>query len=164
MPRPPSRTGLDDATQRELCWWIAKGCSPEEASKRAGLPNSVRTYNFAKTQEFSLVLRQSLSKYLADDLAPKAIKVLSEIMLDEKVAGRVRVDAAKAVLDRAGFSSAAKPSGPDDRLLSQYTVEELERLVVTLEEKRALEEGKQIDGESVEVDEMDQIDDIDSMG
>lgn len=164
MPRPPSRTGLDDATQRELCWWIAKGCSPEEASKRAGLPNSVRTYNFAKTQEFSLVLRQSLSKFLADDLAPKAIKVLSEIMLDEKVAGRVRVDAAKAVLDRAGFSSAAKPSGPDDRLLSQYTVEELERLVVTLEEKRALEEGKQIDGEAVEVDEMDQIDDIDSMG
>ena len=112
MPRPPSRTGLDDSTQRELCWWIAKGCSPEEASKRAGLPNSVRTYNFAKTQEFSLVLRQSLSKYLADDLAPKAIKVLSEIMLDEKVAGRVRVDAAKAPLDRAGFSSAGSHRGP----------------------------------------------------
>ncbi|HEY5795417.1 MAG TPA: hypothetical protein VIU82_10405 [Bosea sp. (in: a-proteobacteria)] len=161
MPRPPSRTGLDDATQRELCWWIAKGCSPEEASKRAGLPNSVRTYNFAKTQEFSLVLRQSLSKYLADDLAPKAIKVLSEIMLDEKVAGRVRVDAAKAVLDRAGFSSAAKPSGPDDRLLSQYTVEELEQLVAKLEEKRALEEGKQIDGEVIEVIEMG--DDVDPL-
>ncbi len=162
MPRPPSRTGLDDATQRELCWWIAKGCSPEEASKRAGLPNSVRTYNFAKTQEFSLVLRQSLSKYLADDLAPKAIKVLNEIMLDEKVAGRVRVDAAKAVLDRAGFSAAAKPSAPDDRLLSQYTVQELEQLVAKLEEQQALGGAKQIDGVAVEAD--DDVEDVDPLG
>lgn len=156
MPRPPSRAGLDDTTQREICWWLAKGCGPEEAAKRAGLPNANRLYPFAKTQEFSVVLRQSLSKYLADDLAPKAIHILNDIMMDKSVAARVRVDAAKAVLDRAGFSAAATLPLGGGKALNELTLEELQHLVAKLEEERA-SEAKQIEGVIV-VGEVEHVD------
>lgn len=159
MPRPPSRTGLDDSTQRELCWWLAKGCGPEDAAKRAGLPNANRVYHFAKTQEFSLVLREALAKHLADDLAPKAVAILKEILTDKGVAGRVRVDAAKALLDRAGFSAAAtgKPRLGSDRALNEMSVTELREMLHALEQQRA-EEAKVVSGAVVLSDGADDVD------
>lgn len=162
MPRPPSKSGLDDATQRELCWWMAQGCGPEDAAKRAGLPNANRLYHFAKTQEFSVVLRQSLSKHLADDLAPKAVKILNEIMHDTNVASRVRVDAAKAVLDRSGFSASATPSVAGQKALNELSLDDLHRLVATLEEERA-NEAKPVAAGSAIVVRSEECEDVDPM-
>lgn len=154
MARPLSRSGLNDATQREVVWWLARGCNREEAAKRAGLPTSTRVSQFARTREFASALREGLLDHMANDLAPRAVRILADIMSDEKVQPRVRVDAAKALLDRSGY--AARPTaGPgasrDDRLLSEISHVELLQLLVTLEAEQAARETetRTLDGEVV---------------
>lgn len=149
MGRPPSRTGLNDATQRELVWWLAKGLSKEDAAKRAGLPSSGRLYHFARTRDFADALREGLVDHMSNELAPKAVRILDEIMSDEKVTSRVRVDAAKAILDRSGYAATPPGGRPDDTPIREMSVDQLRRLVTTLEEAQVLS-GKIIDGELVE--------------
>lgn len=68
--------------------------------------------------------------HMGVNLAPKAVRILDEIMSDSKVQPRVRVDAAKALLDRAGYSASEerkKPLGPDD--IEAMSVEELQQFI-----------------------------------
>ncbi|MGA2792885.1 MAG: hypothetical protein ABSE69_05025 [Roseiarcus sp.] len=60
-------------------------------------------------------------------------------MLDEKMPARVRVDAAKTVLDRSGFSprAIAPPDSSDD--LPTYSRAELMAIVAAGESKMAIE-------------------------
>ena len=80
--------------------------------------------------------------HMGTNLAPKAVRILDEIMSDRKVQPRVRVDAAKALLDRSGYSVSEerkKPLGPDD--IEAMSVEELQQFIVAGE--RTIEEIKE---------------------
>ncbi|HUQ36938.1 MAG TPA: hypothetical protein VM144_11240 [Aestuariivirga sp.] len=130
MGRPPSRPGLGSTSRRELCWFLAQGYPQEEAAKRAGLPDVRRLHAFARTREFADELREAMHDHMGVNLAPKAVRILDEIMSDSKVQPRVRVDAAKALLDRAGYSASEerkKPLGPDD--IEAMSVEELQQFI-----------------------------------
>ena len=131
MARPLSKSGVNSTTERELVWWVAKGFGFEDAAKRAGLPSSAKLYRLKRTNAYADDLRQALKDHLATELAPKAIRILDEIMCDAKMPARVRVDAAKTLLDRSGFTPAAidseaQPVGQD---MGSWTSEELRAFV-----------------------------------
>jgi hypothetical protein len=160
MGRPPSRAGFSNTTQREICWWLANGCSKEEAARRAGLPDTYRLHKFTRTREFADQLREGLRDHMSVNLAPKAVKILNDIMSDDKVTPRVRVDAAKALLDRAGYAvnEAKKPEPkPADNALDGMTDKELEALEDKLERLAAKLDykDKREKAETVEYDEVD---------
>jgi hypothetical protein len=69
--------------------------------------------------------------------APIAAQVLEEIFKDASVSARVRVDAAKAVLDRAGYAppKAAAPAHGRQVTLTEMSIEELRALADTLAEE-----------------------------
>lgn len=156
MPRPPTKTGLNDASQRELVWWLAKGLPKEEAAKRAGLPSSSRLYHFTRTKQFADELREALTDHMSTELAPKAVRILDEIMSDDKVTPRVRVDAAKALMDRAGYSPAA--IDPDarrrgsDASLAEMSMDDLRAFVAY---GRAEMEARAIEAKTIEAKTID---------
>jgi hypothetical protein len=150
MSRPPSRTGLNTTTQRELVWHLAKGLGTEEAAKRAGLPSSARLYQFKRTKEFAAELREALNDHLSTEIAPRAFHLMDEIMRDTKANPRVRLDAAKALVDRAGY--APRPSGsdnPGEKDMASMTRAELERFIREADIRRA--KVKMIEGEVIDV-------------
>lgn len=74
--------------------------------------------------------RQSIS----GKIATKAVDLLERVIEDENVPIKVRVEAAKTILDRAGIvaATAVKPDGKRDvpeKPLSEMTIEELEEVV-----------------------------------
>src|SRR5271166_4989998 len=120
----PSKTGINTTTEREIVWWLAKGHTLEEAGKRVGINGGERLHRLKRTAGFADNLRDALKDRLAVELAPKAIALLEEIMCDTKMPGRVRVDAAKTVLDRAGFTPAAavaEAAAADDSNMATWT-------------------------------------------
>lgn len=131
MARPRSKTGFNPTTERELAWWIAKGFGPEEAAKRAGLPSTARLYQFKRSAAFANDLREALKDHMSTELAPKAVRILDEIMSDTEMPARVRVDAAKTLLDRAGFTPAAVAADapPADDSMANWTTEQLQAFV-----------------------------------
>lgn len=141
LGRPPSRPGLGNTTRRELCWHLAQGLSKEDAARRAGLPDTYRLADFARTKIFADELRDALHDHLGVNLAPKAVRILDEIMSDSKVTPRVRVDAAKVLLDRAGYAAreegSRKPINPDE---SSWSIDELNQMIAKIQSK--LEEVK----------------------
>lgn len=147
MGRPPAKSGLDSTTERELVYWVAKGLGPEAAAERAGIPSSARLYKYRRTAAYADDLRIALRDHLATELAPKAIKILNEIMCDTKMHGRVRVDAAKTLLDRAGFGAATAADAPlaDDDNMALWSRERLMAFLSKEEAKLARQEATDAD-------------------
>jgi hypothetical protein len=136
----PSKSGVSPTIERELVWWLAKGLGTDAAAHKAGLPSTAALYKYKRTKAFADDLREALRDRLGTELAPKAVKILDEIMSDPLVNPRVRVDAAKAILDRGGFT-AAPPAPPalSDEGLSTYSRAELMAIVAEGERKAAIE-------------------------
>ena len=152
MARPPSKTGINTTTEREIVWWLAKGLGIEEAARRAGVTSDARLYRLKRTAGFADNLRDALKDRLTIELAPKAIRLLEEIMCDTKMAGRVRVDAAKTILDRAGFTPAAAVAAvaaeADDNMAT-WTRARLEAFVADGTRQLAREEATDADFEDL---------------
>ena len=132
MARPLSRPGLGTTTRRTLCWWLAQGETKESAAAKAGLPNSDRTHAFARTTEFATELRDAMRDHLSLNIAPRAVATLKEIMDDKAISPKVRVDAARALLDRAGYAAGEvhKDSRPDPSEMESWTEEQLRQFLV----------------------------------
>jgi hypothetical protein len=116
-----------------LCWHLACGFSQAEAAKKSGLPDTYRLAQFSRTRAFADELQTALRDYMGTQLAPKAVRILNEIMSDGKVQARVRVDAAKALLDRAGHgvSETQKRSSIDPEEMASWSEEELRKFIST---------------------------------
>lgn len=151
MPRPPTRAGINGTTQREIVWWLAQGCTKEDAARRAGLPDTYRLHAFARTEGFAVALRQALQDHLATNLAPEAVKILSEIMRDDKVQSRVRVDAAKAILDRSGFAAGNGEHSGVSGDVHEMSIAQLEAFITEREGKLKVVGPQTIDVEADEV-------------
>ncbi len=142
MPRLPGRAGLNETTQRELCWHLAQGASREEAARRAGLPDGTRLEHFARTKAFADELRTAMQDHLATNMAPRAVQVLRDILDDKNVNARVRVDAAKVILDRSGYASAEAAKPPAEKDVAELNLAQLQALVAKLEGKMKVVEHK----------------------
>ena len=72
-------------------------------------------------------IRESNERLISSTMATKAIALLGRVIEDESVPMKTRVDAARTILDRAGFS-ALPPIAPNrlsDKMLSEMTAAEL---------------------------------------
>jgi len=83
-------------------------------------------------------IQAAVSLRIRTEGAAVAHSVLLEVARDKQAPKGVRVDAAKALLDRAGFVAprAEAPKQGEGRPLSDYSIEELRGLVAQLERNR----------------------------
>jgi hypothetical protein len=126
----PSKSGIASTTERELVWWLAKGYGMDDAARKVGLPSTAALYKYKRTAAFADDLRAALRDRLGTELAPRAVRVLDEIMSDVKTPARVRVDAAKALLDRSGFTAGAANPSDNDKGLEEMSRAELEAILI----------------------------------
>ena len=137
MARPPARTGISPESEREFALRIAEGHDPAGAAKLAGFPSWVRPARAMRTAGFAEALQRAMRHRLSL-LAPEAVKVLDGLMRNPDTPARVRADAAKAVLDRAGLPAGV---GSTDQLEGKRPREvstgELAALIERLEREKA---------------------------
>ncbi|MEO9166881.1 MAG: hypothetical protein ABI230_00610 [Aestuariivirga sp.] len=99
-------------------------------------------------------MRDAMRNHMQTNLSPKAVRILDEIMSDSKVMPKVRVDAAKCLLDRSGYSAGGKFVSETDhqKPIDEMTIEELEAfirrpsMVIEHEENRRAAEAKLVPG------------------
>jgi phage terminase small subunit len=73
-----------------------------------------------------------LGREMLGDLASASIRLLGRVVKDESESTRLRIDAAKAILDRAGYIApkAAEPDRPvNSKPMAQWTAAELEEFL-----------------------------------
>lgn len=76
---------------------------------------------------------------IGSSLATKAVGVLQQLIDDETVPAKVRLDAAKTILDRSGYSPTRReePEDPAEKELNDLSIEELTAIVDEEMERRA---------------------------
>lgn len=147
--RPKSRTGVSPTAARELAWHIAAGKTQAEAAKLAGFPDPRRLTDFQRSKDFAAELKAAINDKLSLHLVPKAVKALDEVISDEKINPKIRVDAAKAILDRAGYSAvevAARSKLPDGDPMETWSIDRLQKFVSDFEARLKEEEAKRAEG------------------
>ena len=138
--------------------FVALGCSGQDAHRAAEAagyaPASVWTVarDLLQTPAIRAAIRREQSGKLAT-LANEAIEVVGAIMRDEDAPAKVRLEAAKCVLDRAGFA-AAKAIGDagthdKDKPVSEMTREELRAILDQARRTVAGDNADVIDAEVV---------------
>jgi hypothetical protein len=119
---------------------ILAGIPPIEAARRQGyLEPHVTAKRFMQRPDVLLAIKRDSIGQLVGEGVPLAISTLFTILKDEAAPARVRVDAAKTVLDRAGIA-AARPAAPEkasEKALSEMSPNELRALISRLENEVA---------------------------
>ncbi len=108
--------------QQALVQNLASGMNIKAAMKSAGYSENVRA-SIAITPAMQAHLRQLMVDKLAT-MAPAALAVLSGLMDDEDASSKIRLDAAKTILDRAGF---VPPKASDAPTVGEKSLHEMTR-------------------------------------
>ena len=92
------------------------------AMKASGYSNTTRA-SVAITPAMQAHLRQLMVEKLAA-MAPAALVVLNDLMDDEDASPKIRLDAAKTILDRAGF---VPPKAMEAPMVGEKALHEMSR-------------------------------------
>ena len=114
-------------------------------------------FRIVERPDFVPMLRAALQRRLLVDGATIAIQVLIDIASDPETAKSVRVDAAKAIVDRAGVVVSKRESGQADISLAEMTREQLLRLASSAESELATR-AKRVDAPKAPVSNTQPID------
>jgi len=118
--------------------FYAQGAPANEAAKRAGIP--AKTFKlYTERDNFAGDLRAVVKGLVETVYAPKAFAFLNECVIDAAMPARVRVDAAKAILDRSGYTATSLPEERDLGDIAGMSREELHAFVKAAEAKLATE-------------------------
>ncbi|MFT3672044.1 hypothetical protein [Aestuariivirga sp.] len=103
-----------------------------------------RVTDLCRSREFAAELRNALDDRLRIDLAPKAVAALDQMITDEKLSPKVRLDVAKAILDRSGHGAleAGRTQGPEGDVMDSWSIDRLQKFISDFEEKLKEEEAK----------------------
>jgi hypothetical protein len=113
----------------------AKGVPVNEAAKKTGVP--IEAFKlYLEKDNFAGDLRAVVKGLVETQYAPR-FAFLNECVIDTAMPARVRVDAAKAILD--GYTAAAPAAERDPSDLTLMSREELHRFVLEAEAKLATE-------------------------
>lgn len=125
-----ARYGLTDK-QAGLVAGIARGLDATTAALNVGYAQatSLQVSQTLKLPHVRAALMDELTRVLQQEAAPLALSVLLKVTRDETTSARVRVDAAKILLDRAGF--APKPGGNQEieKTLAEMSPAELRAFI-----------------------------------
>jgi short-subunit dehydrogenase involved in D-alanine esterification of teichoic acids len=108
--------------QQSLINNLASGMAVNAAMKASGYSNTTRA-SVAITPAMQAHLRQLMVEKLAA-MAPAALVVLNDLMDDEDASPKIRLDAAKTILDRAGF---VPPKASDAPTVGEKSLHEMSR-------------------------------------
>jgi hypothetical protein len=142
---------LTDLQQRFVDM-ILEGNPVLRAAELAGIGSPrVHAYRFAALPHVQRAIAEGLTKRFMTEGAPLAYSVLVKFVGDEAVSPRVRVDAAKALLDRAGFVPPKAADQPDtaEKDLAAMSSDEL-RAFIASAEGRLAQEAKDVTPEASE--------------
>lgn len=137
-------TGGGDARQHLFIKALVNGASPTAAATIAG-------YAFPSTDGNRLLripaiieaIRGAMHSHLQTVSAPLALKTLESVVRNEKSGERIRVDAAKILLDRAGYAPKAQSdSDHAPKQLADMSAEELRSFIGQHEAEIAKVEGE----------------------
>jgi uncharacterized protein (UPF0147 family) len=135
--------------QEALVRAISSGLTMREASEASGY-SVTNTYNALSSPIVRAAIQTSLSNMLQTRAAPMALHVLIEITEDKTAPKGVRVDAARTLLDRAGYvAPRAREATKDEKPLSERTPEELRAFIAQLESTLA-DKAKPVHGTRVD--------------
>lgn len=125
-----TRYGLTDK-QNQLVMNIARGSDAVSAALLSGYATATAlgVSQTLKLPHVRAALMDELGRVLQMEAAPLALSVLLKLTEDEGTSARVRVDAAKILLDRAGF--APKPGGNQEieKTLAEMSPAELRAFI-----------------------------------
>jgi hypothetical protein len=134
---PVSATDPLDPTEMQRAFareYVTNGADEKKAALSAGYSSkTARTigYNLLRLPHVVAAVRLEQARQLGGRLSVVALDTLEALMLDKKVSGAVRCDAAKTVLDRSGFvARAPEPAeGSAPKALQDMTVDELDLFI-----------------------------------
>jgi len=117
-----------------MIYYYLQGATKTEACVKAGLRPESATVLFGG-KKVQAAIAAVLERFLVADAAPAALRVLYQILHDNRAAPGVRVQAANSLLDRAGFDARrlAQAVRDGDKLDSEKTAEELRAEIAALE-------------------------------
>jgi len=117
-----------------MIYYYLQGATKTEACVKAGLRPESATVLFGG-KKVQAAIAAVLETFLVADAAPAALRVLYQILHDNRAAPGVRVQAANSLLDRAGFDAKrlAQAVNGGDKLDSEKTAEELRAEIAALE-------------------------------
>ncbi len=123
--------------QRAFALHIAQGFDPKDAAIKAGYSIvSAReiAYDLLQSPAILVAVQISVAQQLAS-AAPAALKLLRDVVQDERCDKRLRVVCAKTILDRAGHIApkAAAPGAAGDVPLNEMSMTDLRALADKLE-------------------------------
>ena len=97
--------GLTSKQADFVRFYVLNGMTQTDAARAAGYGQPAsRAVELVRNDNVMAVIRAEQARFLGGDLTNKALKVLDHVLSDTDASARVRVDAAKVVLDRAGFA------------------------------------------------------------
>jgi hypothetical protein len=124
---------LNPSNLKTALYHFAKGASPAEACEIAGAhPRSFELY--LKSNDIGHDLRRVMQGVLEVDYAPAALRFLNSTVHDPAMPARVRVDAARIIVDRAGYVAAPPASDEARKDLQDMSLAELEAQIHWLED------------------------------
>ncbi len=115
---------------RELALNLGRGATAEEAARRASV-SAERVGRRKRTREMADLIRKGVVEHHSDDVAPQAVRVVNSIMSNKNTPAKVRLRAAKTLLDRAGNEARVGVAlrTHDGRTLAKPSAEELRRRI-----------------------------------
>jgi hypothetical protein len=122
---------------REALYHYAKGVTPAEACKKSGAnPNAFDLY--LRSEPAGHALRQVMRGVIETEYAPAGFSFLHSAVHDTDMPARCRIDAAKIIVDRAGYVASPPTKDEAGRDLQEMSVSELEALIRKLESERGV--------------------------
>ena len=129
---PAAMRAFPPSNLKAALYFYAKGDAPAEACRKSGAhPASFDLY--LRTDNIGTDLRQVMKGVLEVDYAPAAFRFLNDAVHDINMPARCRIDAAKIIVDRAGFVAGAPAPQLYEKELEHMSLAELESHIKTLE-------------------------------
>jgi hypothetical protein len=95
-------------------------------------------YTLLQTPRISRLIESRAKSVLRNDLAPKALKFLGELVVNEQANPKERRQAAQFILEKAGYvAPRAQIAEAAEKSISAMSTDELATLVEKLEQERA---------------------------
>lgn len=130
--------GLTEQQVRFVAEFVSNGGNGKQACVTAGYAAKSahqEAYRLLRKPHVLEAVRKEQARVLGT-MSAKALHVLDQLLGDTEISPAVRLDAAKTILDRAGYVSARNPShsiSSDDRALTEMSADELRALLGVIE-------------------------------
>lgn len=122
-----------EAREEAFISLVCDGKPVQDAAEEAGYSRAYGS-TLAKRPKIQQEIYRRIATFFTSEAAPRAAKFLFDVVTDDKAPAKVRLDAAKDILNRAGFMPHSKDEKASDRKeLNEMTPDELRAKIGQIE-------------------------------